>query len=84
MINAVASWYQDGGQTASGNHYPLGVAHKTLPFGQRVRMCARHCATVRVQDRGPFIAGREFDLNPGAKNALGCGDICHIRYRLVY
>jgi rare lipoprotein A (peptidoglycan hydrolase) len=78
-----ASWYDDSGATASGNHYPLGVAHKALPFGTRVRMCYRGCATVIVEDRGPFIAGRSWDLNPGAKAAIGFGDVGNVRVHVL-
>lgn len=78
-----ASWFNDAGATASGSHYALGVAHKTLAFGTRLRMCASRCATVTVEDRGPFIAGREFDLNYNAKTALGCSDLCSVRYRII-
>jgi len=46
-------------------------------------MCARRCATVTVEDRGPFIAGRDWDLNPGAKTALGFGDVGQVRYRVI-
>jgi hypothetical protein len=83
MATAVASWYEDAGGTACGTHYRDGVAHKTLPCGTFVRMCAVRCVTATVQDRGPFIAGREFDLNPGLKADIGCGDICTVRWAVV-
>lgn len=53
-----------------------GVAHKTLPCGTRVtlRLGSRQ-VTTRVVDRGPYIAGREFDLTTATRNALGFGDI---------
>jgi rare lipoprotein A (peptidoglycan hydrolase) len=84
MSTALASWYYDAGATACGIHAYLGVAHKTLPCGTFVRMCKVHCVTARVQDRGPFIAGREFDLNPALKSALGCGDLCTVHYRVLH
>lgn len=80
---ATASWYNDAGQTASGHHYRLGFASLFLPFGARVRFCATHCATGTMQDHGPYVAGRAFDLNPGLRAELGCGDLCVVRWRLV-
>jgi hypothetical protein len=80
---AIASWFDDSGGTACGTHYALGVANKELACGTRVELCANRCATVVVEDRGPFIAGRTWDLNPGAKTALGCGDICAVSARVM-
>lgn len=66
---AYASWYGPG---LYGNHLGcggtltprrLGVAHKTLPCGSKLTLRHRgHSVTVRVIDRGPYVAGREFDL----------------------
>jgi rare lipoprotein A (peptidoglycan hydrolase) len=82
MQTSLASWYGDGGATASGAHYKYGVAHKTIAFKTRIRMCYQsRCVTVKVQDRGPFISGREWDLNPAAKDALRCPDLCYVRWR---
>lgn len=65
----------DGSVTASGVHLTnstLGVAHKTLPFFSKFYF-RYHGRTVRasVIDRGPFIAGREWDLAEGVRSALG-------------
>lgn len=53
----------------------LEVAHKQLPCGTRVRICAQpgRCVTAVVADRGPFITGRSLDLTPGVFRALGAG-----------
>jgi rare lipoprotein A len=72
-----ASYYQHGTRTASGEPFSPGgytAAHRTLPFGTRVRVTNRHngrSVVVRVNDRGPFIAGREIDVSRGAAEALG-------------
>jgi hypothetical protein len=75
----VASWYT-GGATACGGHASqMGVAHRSLPCGTMVKF--RHgnnTVTVPVIDRGPYIAGREWDLTAPAKNALGCGGVCTV------
>ena len=71
----IASWYGKkfhGRQTASGERYDmheLTAAHKSLPFGTRVRVTnldnGRH-VVVRITDRGPFIKGRIIDLSYAA------------------
>jgi hypothetical protein len=54
-----------------------GVAHRTLPCGTLVHLSyAGHDVTVPVVDRGPNVAGREFDLTYATKLALGCPDLC--------
>jgi len=75
--NARASWYRHGRVTANGERYnPLGhtVAHKSLPFGTMVRFTnpeTGESVVARVNDRGPFIKGREFDLSLGSARAVG-------------
>jgi peptidoglycan lytic transglycosylase len=74
---ASASWYGPGlygNPLACGGTFgpgTLGVAHKTLPCGSRVTLRhSGHTVTVRVVDRGPFVAGREFDLTSATKQRL--------------
>jgi len=56
-----------------------GVAHKSLPCGTLVTLThGANTVTVPVVDRGPYIAGREFDLSPRVKAALGCTDLCTV------
>lgn len=73
---AVASWYQDGGNTACGFHAGNGIANKALPCGTKVTL-AYHGRTVTavVDDRGPFVPGREYDLNQTTASALGFGGV---------
>jgi rare lipoprotein A len=53
-----------------------GVAHKTLPCGSRVTLrYGNRQVTTRVVDRGPYIAGREWDLTTATRNQLGFGDV---------
>ena len=74
-----ASFYDEGAvKTANGERFvPDGftAAHRTLRFGTRLRVCrssgVRACVDVRVNDRGPFVAGRDLDLSRGAMRALG-------------
>jgi rare lipoprotein A len=62
-------------QTATGRRFDgsqMLVAHKTLPFGTRVRFTYRGRSIVLpVLDRGPYIRGRSYDLSTAAARALG-------------
>jgi hypothetical protein len=56
-----------------------GVAHKTLPCGTMLILThGANTITVPVVDRGPYIAGREIDMSPRIKAALGCTDLCTV------
>jgi rare lipoprotein A len=84
-----ASWYQYGKVTASGEHFnPNGmtVAHKKLPFGTILLLTYENKAViVRVNDRGPYIKGREIDMSKGVATALGCLDdgVCRIKMKII-
>ncbi len=76
----LASWYGDpyhGRATASGATYDmwqLTAAHRTLPFGTRVRVTNLdndRSTEVIVTDRGPFVAGRIIDLSRAAAERIG-------------
>lgn len=67
-----ASWYDDSGGTACGFHATMGVANRTLPCGTHVTFFyGGHRVTAVVDDRGPFVAGRDWDLNQNTAAALG-------------
>ncbi len=75
----VASYYAaslHGNKTANGeryNHRALTVAHRSLPFGTLLRVTSTHNGRrvlVRVNDRGPFVRGRQLDLSGGAADRL--------------
>lgn len=76
---AEASWYGPGGTTACGQQLTsstLGVANKTLPCGTLITLhYGSRTVRVPVIDRGPYVAGREFDLTAATKQALGFGDL---------
>jgi rare lipoprotein A len=73
----VASFYSEGERTASGEKYDpnaLTAAHRSLPFGTKVRVTNAangRSVTVRVNDRGPFVAGRTIDVSYIAAERLG-------------
>jgi rare lipoprotein A len=75
----VASYYghrHDGRQTASGERFDmreLTAAHRTLPFGTRVRVTNLEngrSVIVRINDRGPFKEERILDLSYAAAEEL--------------
>ena len=75
----VASYYAaslHGNRTANGeryNHGALTAAHRSLPFGTLLRVTSAHNGRrvlVRVNDRGPFIRGRQLDLSGAAADRL--------------
>ena len=69
---SVASWYDDGGGTACGFHAYYGVANRTLPCGSKVAfLYGGRRVTAVVDDRGPFVSGRDWDLNQNTAGALG-------------
>jgi hypothetical protein len=69
---AVASWYYDGGQTGCGFHAFYGVANKSLPCGTNVTFeYGGRTVTATVDDRGPYVGGRTWDLNQNTAAALG-------------
>jgi hypothetical protein len=75
---AAASYYgpglYGGGLACGGTLEPgtLGVASKTLPCGAKVKLLYRgQTITVPVVDRGPYVAGRDFDLTAATRERLG-------------
>jgi rare lipoprotein A len=75
---AGASYYGPGlygnGVACGGTLEPgtLGVANKTLPCGTMVKLRYNGRAiTVPVIDRGPYVAGRDYDLTEATKDRLG-------------
>ncbi len=72
---ALASWYGGGGGMACGGQLTsstMGVANKTLPCGTWLTLrYGDRSVRVQVVDRGPYVAGREFDLTEATKRALG-------------
>ena len=78
--NGKASWYGPGFHgrlTANGeryNQYSLTAAHKSLPFGTKVKVTNVHngrSVVVRINDRGPFVRGRVIDLSTAAARNIG-------------
>jgi rare lipoprotein A (peptidoglycan hydrolase) len=81
------SWYGAkfyGRRTACGQTYTsevLGVAHRSLRCGTPVTLRrGATTLTVPVVDRGPYVAGREFDLTYATRVALGCTDLCRVTW----
>ena len=65
-FRGVASWYETGSRG--------GAASKTLAFGTRVRVTSmknHRSVVVTINDRGPYVQGRDIDLSVSAANTLG-------------
>ena len=90
-----ASYYADkfnGRKTANGEIFRNSkrtAAHRTLPFGTRVKVTnlrTGRSVRVRINDRGPFVAGRSIDLSKRAARKIGMiregvGDV-RLKYRI--
>jgi rare lipoprotein A len=79
-VTGEASWYGPGFHgrtTANGetfNQEELTAAHRSLPFGTKVRVTNINngrSVVVRINDRGPFIGGRVIDLSAAAARVIG-------------
>ena len=74
-----------GSRTASGARLDpaaLTAAHRSLPFGSRVRVTNSgngRSVLVTVNDRGPFVRGRIIDLSPAAARELGFSTTAHVQ-----
>jgi rare lipoprotein A len=74
--SGMASYYSQGVRTASGARFNAGAltaAHRSLPFGTRVRVTNRangQSVVVIINDRGPFVGGRVIDLSRAAAQAI--------------
>ncbi|MGH2413828.1 MAG: septal ring lytic transglycosylase RlpA family protein [Microcystaceae cyanobacterium] len=90
--SGLASWYGPGfhgSQTASGerfNQYALTAAHRSLPFGTKVRVTNVNngrSVIVRINDRGPHVRGRIIDLSRGAASAIGAGGVANVSLEVL-
>ncbi|MFM9939649.1 MAG: septal ring lytic transglycosylase RlpA family protein [Hyphomicrobiaceae bacterium] len=76
-LEGLASFYWQEQKTANGERFDkmaMTAAHKTLPFGTKVRVTHLgngKSVVVRINDRGPFKAGRVIDLSYAAAGVLG-------------
>jgi rare lipoprotein A len=80
----IASFYGNESQTASGERFDaheLTAAHRTLPFGTRVRVTNHsngRSVVVTINDRGPFVRGRIIDVTPAAAHVLGMSGLAPV------
>ena len=81
VFSGKASYYSySRGKTASGSSFDRDLAtaaHRSLPFGTRVRVtdvATSKSVVVRITDRGPMVRGRVLDLSLGAARSLGITD----------
>ena len=88
-FTGMASYYgnESGSRTASGqrmNPGALTAAHRTLPFGTKVRVThGDRSVIVTINDRGPFVRGRVLDLSTGAARAIGLPGVGRVTVEVV-
>ena len=88
-FSGMASFYgnESGSKTASGarfNQNAMTCAHRSLPFGTKLRVSAGgRSVVVTVNDRGPFVRGRVLDLSTGAARALGMGGLARVTAEVI-
>jgi rare lipoprotein A len=88
-FSGIASYYgnESGSRTASGqrmNPSAMTAAHRTLPFGTKVRVThGSRSVVVTINDRGPFIRGRVLDLSTGAAHAIGLPGVGRVTAEIV-
>ena len=84
----IASVYRDQ-KTANGEYAHASAytaAHRTLPFGTFVEVTNirnGRSVIVRINDRGPFIAGRVIDLTPAGATAIGFAGLAPVRLTVL-
>ena len=84
----IASVYS-GERTANGEYARASgftAAHKTLPFGTKVRVTNTRngrSVVVRINDRGPYVRGRVIDLTPAGAHAIGCAGLAPVTLTVV-
>jgi len=77
------------GRTASGERTEssaLTAAHKSLPFGTKVRVTNKkngRSVVVRINDRGPFVRGRVIDLTPAGARSLGFSGLAPVTLEVI-
>lgn len=85
----LASWYYDGGSTASGFHSYYGIAMcgsagPCYSFGTKIELFYGGRSVIAVvDDHGPYAGGRNIDLNQNVAHALGFGGVGTVGYRVI-
>lgn len=84
------SWYGKkfhGRRTASGERFNMNAytaASKTLRFGTKLKLTYRgNTVIVRVNDRGPYVRGRQLDVSKAAAQKLHCPGVCKMKMEVV-
>jgi rare lipoprotein A (peptidoglycan hydrolase) len=85
FVRGMASWYRDTGlHTACGFHAKYGVANRNLPCHTHVTFWHdHHKVTAVVDDRGPYVAGRKWDLDEKTAKALGVVGVNEVWSRVL-
>lgn len=90
-LDGIASYYWQDQMTATGERFDktaMTAAHRTLPFGTKVRVTHSkngRFVVVRINDRGPFKKGRVIDLSEAAAKAIGMtsAGLAHVKIDVI-
>jgi hypothetical protein len=81
------SWYNDAGTHCCGVYATYGVAAcgsgACYPQGTRIEFCDHGCVVATVDDHGPYVGGRAFDLNQNVAAAIGFGGLGVVGWRVL-
>jgi rare lipoprotein A len=83
--SGIASIYS-GGATGHASKDDMTAAHRSLPFGTKVRVTNSkngNTVVVEISDRGPFHRGRVIDLSPKAAKALGINGVARVTFVVI-
>lgn len=91
MNTAYASDYDDAGQHCCGVYATYGIADcgsyasagTCLPQGTRVEVCYRGCVVATIDDHGPYVPNRDWDLSLNTASAVGFGGLGTVSWRLL-
>ena len=86
LASLTAAKAQDGIASTYGASGAMTAAHKTLPFGTRVRVTNKRngrSVVVRINDRGPYARGRIIDMSPAGARAIGFSGLTQVSVAVV-
>jgi hypothetical protein len=86
---AYVSYYNDAGTHCCGFYSTYGVAvcgsggGPCVPMGTQIEFCDDRCVIATADDHGPYVAGRQFDLNESTAAAIGFLGLGDVKYRIL-
>lgn len=86
--DAYVSYYDDSGTHCCGVYATYGVAvcgstGVCVSQGTKIEFCDQRCVVATADDHGPYVSGRDFDLNENTADAIGFGGLGTVKYRIM-